>query len=305
MPGPITTGSHPKLLWPGLKGIWGYVYDAWPTEYDKLFEETSSDKAYEEYVQVAGFGLGQVKPQGDGLAYDTEQQGAVTRLTNVTMALGFIVTMEELMDDKYEAISARRTRANARAMRITKEFIGANTYNRAFTAGYVGGDGVVLCSVSHPLVFGGVGANTPVVAAPLSEVALEDACIAIMGLQDDRGLPAAIMPRSLHVSRSEIFNATRILQSDYQNDTGNNAINALKSQGMFPGGVHVNHYFSAARPWFIRTSGVEEGMIYQSRMAATFGEDNDFDTKNMKGGTIERYSFGWADWRAVWGVNAT
>jgi len=305
MPGIITTGSHPKLLWPGLKGIWGYIYNEWKSEYTDLFDETSSDKAYEEYVQVAGFGLGQVKPQSEGMVYDNEQQGAVTRLTNVTMALGFIVTMEELADDKYEQIANRRTRANARAMRITKEFIGANVYNRAFTAGYVGGDGVVLGSAAHPLVFGGTASNVPTAAAPLSETALEDACVAIMGFQDDRGLPAAIMPRSLHISRSEVFNAARILRSEYQNDTGNNAISALRATGMFPEGVKVNHYFSAARPWFVRTSGVEEGMIFQQRMAPSFGEDNDFDTKNMKGGTIERYAFGWGDWRAVFCVNAS
>lgn len=303
--GPITTGAHPKLLWPGIKTIWGYIYDEFPTEYTALFDNESSDKAYEEYVQVVGFGLGQIKAQGQSVSYDTESQGQVVRGTNVTYGLGYIVTMEELDDDKYEAVSKRRARANARAMRLTKEFIGANIYNRGFNATFSGGDGQPLFSTAHTLVFGGVAANTPTVAQDLSEAAIEDAVISIMGFQDDRGLPSMFMPRSLHISRNEFFNAHRILDSSYQPGTGNNDLNILKDQGVFPEGIKVNHYFSAARPWFIRTNITQgEGMIYQERQPIMFDQDNDFDTKNAKAASIERYTFLWADWRAAFGVNA-
>lgn len=303
--GPITTGAHPKLLWPGIKTLWGYTYDEFPTEYTALFDTETSDKAYEEYVQVAGFGLAPVKAQGQSISYDSEQQGAVTRATNVTYGLGYIVTMEELQDNQYEYVSKRRAFANARAMRITKEFIGANVYNRAFNATYAGGDGVALCSTAHPLVFGGTAANTPTVAQDLSEASVEDAIINIMGFQDDRGLPAMLMAESLHVSRNEFFNAHRILDSVYQSGTGNNDINVLKATNMLPKGIKMNHYFSGARPWFVRTNiAPGQGMVYQERMKVQFDMDNDYDTKNAKAGSVERYTFAWADWRAVWGVNA-
>jgi hypothetical protein len=190
-------------------------------------------------------------------------------------------------------------------MRVTKEYIGANVYNNAFSSTYAGGDGVALCSTAHPLVFGGTAANTPSTPADLSEASLEDACINIMGFQDDRGMPAMFMARSLHISRSEFFNAHRILDSMYQSGTGNNDINVLKASGMFPGGIHVNHYFSSARPWFVRTNIPEgNGMVYQERMAAKFDQDNEFNTKNALAATVERYTFGWGDWRGIWGVNA-
>lgn len=307
MAGIINTGSHPALLWPGIKTVWGYIYKDWATQYTDLVDEVSSDKSHEEYVQVAGFGMASVKPQGDALVYDREQQGATTRLTNVTFALGYMVTFEEIQDNLYEKVGGRRAQANARAMRITKEFIVANMYNRAFTAGYTGGDGVVLCSTAHPLVFGGTQANTPTVAVPLSEAALEDQVISIMGLTDDRGLPAMIMPSSLIVARANLFNAHRILDSVYQNDTANNAVNVLKATNMFPGGIKMNVYLTSPNAWFIRTSGFTpgEGLIYQSRMPATFDQDNDFDTKNAKAASVERYAVGWADWRSLWGVNAS
>lgn len=302
--GVITTGSHPKLLWPGIKGIWGRTYDGWQTEYTDLFNEVRSDKAYEEYVQISRFGLAQIKPQGQSLEYDSEFQGATTRLTNVAIAQGYAVTIEEIRDNQYERVSRTRAAANAEAMRQTKEYIGANVYNRAFNATYAGGDGVALCSLSHPLIAGGTLANTPTVAADLSEASLEDALIGIMGLVDDRGLTVRLMPQTLHVSRYELFNATRILSSVNQSGTANNDTNAVRALGLLPGGVRVNHYFSSPHAWFIRSrSQPEQGMIYQMRDPIQFDQDNDFSTKNALASAYERYTFGWADWRYVWGVN--
>jgi hypothetical protein len=302
--GPITTGAHPKLLWPGVRAIWGYLYDEWPAQWPDLVDTVSSDKAYEEYVQVAAFGLPQIKSQGSGVAYDSEQQGTVTRITNITFGLAYMVTMEELADNQYQEIAARRARANAKSMRLGQEFVVANLYNRAFNGTFTGGDGVSLCNAAHPLVFGGVQANTPTVSVDLSEASIEDSVISIMGLLDDRGLPAHIMPQSLHVSRSEFFNAHRLLDSDYQAESGNNAVNVVKAQGIFPKGIKMNVYFSAARPWFIRTSVDEgSGLIFQDRMPATFDRDNDFDTKNLKASSIQRYNVGWGEWRGLWGVN--
>jgi hypothetical protein len=305
MAGVITTGAHPKLLWPGVKTVWGYTYDEWKEQWSDLVDTVTSDKNYEEYVQVAGFGLPQIKSQGQSIVYDTEEQGTVTRLTNVTYALGYMVTMEELQDDLYVEISSRRAMANARSMRLGKEYVVANLYNRAFNNTYAGGDGVSLCNASHPLVFGGTQANIPTVSVDLSEASIEDSVISIMGLLDDRGLPAHIMPESLHVARNEYFNAHRILDSDYQNDTGNNAVNVIKQQTIFPKGIKMNIYFSSARPWFIRTDIAKgEGLVYQERMKVSFDKDNDYDTKNLKAGSVERYTVGWADYRSIWGVNA-
>src|SRR6185312_13083290 len=137
----ITTGSHPKALWPGIKEWWGRSYAEHTPEYVDLFDTETSDKAYEEDAEITGFGLAPVKNQGTAINYDTESQGSVTRYTHVAYALGYIVTYEELRDDLYEVVSKRRAKQLAFSMRQTKENVGANVYNRAFTAGYTGGDG--------------------------------------------------------------------------------------------------------------------------------------------------------------------
>ena len=300
MAGIITTASHPKALWPGIKAWWGQVYDEHATEYDKLFDSDTSSQNYEEDVQLTGFGLAPRKPEGSGVSYDSEIQGFTTRYTHVAYALGYIVTKEELDDNLYEQVSRRRAAALAMSFRQTKENVGANVYNRAFSDTYTGGDGVSLCNTAHPNVSGGTFANKPAVDADLSEASLEDALIAIMGFQNDRGLLINVMPRSLVVARQNWYNANRILKSTYTPGSADNSINVLKATNALPEGIVMNHYLTSPNAWFVRTN-IQNGLKYYSRVGIQFDQDNDFDTMNAKAKGYERYSFGWTDWRGVYG----
>ena len=188
------------------------------------------------------------------------------------------------------------------SFRQTKENIGANIYNRAFTTGYVGGDGVTLCSTAHPNTSGGTWANTPTVASDLSEASLEDAHIAIMGFTNDRGLLINVMPRSLIIARQEWYNANRILKSVYTPGSANNDLNILKATNALPEGIVMNHYLTSPHAWFVRTN-IQNGFKYYERVGIQFDQDNDFDTMNAKAKGYERYSFGWTDPRAIYGVN--
>ena len=278
------------------------MYDEHQTEYTDLFTSDTSRQNYEEDVQLTGFGLAPVKSEGNGVQYDSEIQGFTTRYTHIAYALGYIVTKEEKDDNLYEQVSKKRSAALAMSFRQTKENIAANVYNRAFNGTYLGGDGVALCSTAHPNVTGGTWANKPTVDVDLSEAALEDAVIALMGYTNDRGLLINVMPQTLHIARNELFNAQRILKSSYQTGNANNDINVIKSGNYIPGGFKVNHYFTAPHAWFIRTN-IREGMKYYERVGIEFDQDNDFDTDNAKAKGYERYSFGWTDPRAVFGVN--
>lgn len=304
--GVITTGAHPKALWPGVKLWWGNKYAEHPQEWTDLVDSSTDSRAYVEIVQDTGFGLAAVKPQGQSLQYDSNVQGFTTRLTHVTYALGYIVTWEELRDNLYPEVSGIRSAANAFSMRQTKEQVVAAIYNRAFNPTYVGADGVSLCSTAHPLQFGGTGSNKPAVDTDLSEISLEDACIALMGFTNDRGMFISCMPRKLIVTRNDWFNATRILKSLQQNDTGNNAINALRATNAIPEGCSMNHYLTSTGAWYLRTNITKEmgGLCLYQREPIMFDTDNDFDTKNAKAASMERYSVGWAEWRCLYAINA-
>ena len=296
----ITTGSHPKSLWPGIKAWWGRSYEEHVPEYPDLFEMDTSDKAYEEEPEITGFGLAPVKPQGKQIFYDTEVQGPVSRYTHVAYALGYIVTFEELRDDLYEVVSKRRAQQLAFSMRQTKENILAAVYNQAFNGSFTGADGTSLISSTHPTLSGNQS-NLLTTAADISETAVEDLVIQIMQMTNNRGFKISGLPQSLNVSPSQWFEANRIYHSVLQNDTANNAINVLRATGAFPKGIKVNHYFSSSTAWFIRTN-VPRALQYFERDKITFDQDNDFDTKNAKAACYERYSAFWSDWRGIYGT---
>jgi hypothetical protein len=296
----ITTGAHPKALWPGIKEWFGRTYEEHPEEWVDLVDRETSDKAYEEDVEITSFGLAPVKQQGGSINYDVESQGMVVRYTHVAYALGYVVTFEELRDDLYEVVSKRRAKMLAFSMRQTKENVVANIYNRAFNSSYTGGDSQPLISTAHPTLSGNQS-NQLTTAADLSEAAIEDLTIQIMQAKNNKGLLISLMPQSLHIPPQQWYEANRILKSVLQNDTANNAINVLKAINVFPKGIKMNHYFTSATAWFIRTNA-PAGMKYYERDAIMFDQDNDFDTKNAKAAAYERYSAGWSDWRGAFGT---
>lgn len=301
--GLITTGSHPKALWPGVHAFWGQVYNEHETEYTDLFDQLDSSKAYEEDVQITGFGLAAVKAEGSSLSYDSEVQGYVSRYTHIAYALGYKVSFEELQDNLYEEVSMRRAKANAFSINQTTENVAAAVYNDAFTGSvFLNADGQSLCSTAHVNATGGTYSNALSPAADLSEAALEDMCIQIMGVQSDRGLLINVMPQSLHVPRQEWFNANRILKSVLQSDTTSNNINVLKATNALPGGIKLNHYFTSPHAWFVRTN-CPNGMQMFWRNRPMFDQDNDFDTKNAKAATYMRFSVGNTDPRGIFGSN--
>lgn len=299
MPGTITTGNHPKLLWPGLNALFGTTYNDIPLQHTEVFETTTSDKAYEEDVELNGFGLAPVKNEGASISYDSHAQGPTTRYTNVTYGLGFIETIEAVEDNLYKQRATSRTKMLARSMRITKETVMANIVNRAFDSAYAGGDAKEMLATDHPSLSGSQS-NELAVAADLSEAALEDLFIQIMNATDSRGLRIRLMPKKLIVPANLSFEAERIVKSNLQNDSANNAINAIKAKGVLPDGVMTWQYLTDTDAWFVKTDAPESLKLF-NRRAVAMAKDSDFDTDNFKHKATERYVGGWSDWRGLYG----
>jgi hypothetical protein len=289
----ISTGNIAKLLWPGLNSRWGTSYNEHPAEWKDLVDIESSEMSYEEDQQMLGFGLAPIKPQGQATVYDTAGQGYTSRYTHQAYSLGFIITHEAIKDNLYEKIGMQRTGSLAFSMRQTKENVVANIYNRGFNTSYTGGDGQPLFSASHPII-GGTFSNLLATPADLSEASLEDLVVQIGQAVDPRGNKISLVPKKLIVPWPLVFEATRILKSTGQNDTANNAINALRSMGLFQDGVAANHYLTDLDAFFIRTNAPEGVKLFQ-REEVSFSSDGDFDTDNLKYKSYERYSTGWTD----------
>lgn len=283
-------------VWPGIRRFFGQQYDEYTPEYKEIFEIVKSSQAYEEDVASSSFGYAQKKPEGGSFSYDTHNQEYVVRYTHDTWGLGYTVTMEELEDNLYQARSFKRAKMLAFSMNQTKEINCANVLNYGTSSTRPGGDGQPLFSTSHPSASGNQS-NQLSTAADLSEAALEDAIIAISLLKNSRGLIFKALPKKLVVHPNNMFNAERILKSPMQNDTANNAINALRNMGMLTEGYVVNHFLTSTSFWFIQTN-VPDGLILMERTPLKFEQDNDFNTSNAMAKSWERYRAGFTEWRA-------
>ena len=295
----ITTGSHPKALWPGVYAWFGAKYNEHPQQYTKLFDIKSSSKNYEEMVEQTGFGLAPVKAEGSSTAYDAHAQGAVARGTNKAYSLGYIVTREEKADNLYSEVSMQRAASLAFSMAQTRENVGANVYNRAFNSSYTGGDGKELCATDHSSLAGDQS-NELATAADLSEASLEDLTIQIMDAVNSKGLKISLQPQRLIVPTALVYDAQRILESTLRVSTADNDINALRSMGVIPE-VVVNNYLTDSDAWFIRTNA-PSGLCWFDREPVQFSKDEDFDTDNAKAKAYMRFVPFWGDWRGVYGT---
>ena len=283
-----------KELLPGLNALFGLQYKTYDQEHEEIYETETSERSFEEETKLSGFSAAPVKNEGSALAYDNAQEAWTARYNHETIALGFSLTEEAIEDNLYDSLSARYTKGLARAMAYTKQVKGAAVINNGFTAGYNGGDGVVLFSTAHPLISGGTNSNRPSTGADLNETSLEAAVIQIAGWTDERGLLIAAKPKKLIVPPSLQFVATRLLETSLRVGTTDNDINAIKSNGSIPGGYTVNHYLTDTNGWYLCTD-VPNGMKHFVRTPLSNGMDGDFDTGNVRYKSRERYSFGWSD----------
>ena len=289
-----------KELLPGLNALFGLEYKKYGEQHKEIFETESSERSFEEETKLSGFNAAPVKNEGSAMAYDNAQEAWTARYNHETIAMGFSITEEAIEDNLYDSLSSRYTKALARGMSYTKQVKAANILNNAFAAGYTYGDGVVLCSTSHPLVSGGVNSNTPAVAADLNETSLEAAVIQIAAWTDERGLLIAAKPTKLVVPPALQFVATRLLETKLRTGTTDNDINAIENNGSIPGGYTINNYLTDTNAWFLLTD-VPNGLKHFVRTPMQTGMDSDFDTGNSRYKARERYAFGVSDPLGIFG----
>ena len=289
-----------KELLPGLNALFGLEYARYGEEHKEIYETETSERSFEEETKLSGFSAAPVKNEGSAIAYDNAQEAFTARYQHETIALGFSITEEAIEDNLYDSLSARYTKALARAMSYTKQVKAASVLNNGFSSSYPGGDNVALFSDSHPLVSGGTNSNIPVVPTDLNETALENAVIQIAAWTDERGLLIAAKPKKLIIPPALQFVATRLLETSLRVGTNDNDINALKNNGSIPEGYTINHFLTDPDAWFLITD-VPNGLKHFVRTPLQNSMDGDFDTGNVRYKSRERYSFGWSDPLGVYG----
>ena len=291
-----------KELLPGLNALFGLEYARYGEEHKEIYDTETSERSFEEETKLSGFSAAPVKNEGSAIRYDNAQEAFTARYNHETIALGFSLTEEAIEDNLYDSLSARYTKALARAMAYTKQVKAAAVINNGFNTNgsYNGGDGVPLYSTAHPLVSGGTNSNTQSTPADLNETSLEAAVIQIAGWTDERGLLIAAKPKKLIVPPALQFVATRLLETQLRVGTTDNDINAIMNNGSIPDGYAINHFLTDTNGYYL-TTDVPNGMKHFERTPLQNSMDGDFDTGNVRYKSRERYSFGWSDPLGMWG----
>ena len=295
----ISRAQLVKELEPGLNALFGLEYKNYANEHSQIFDTENSDRAFEEEVMLSGFANAGVKPEGSAVNYDAAQETFTARYTHETLALAFSITEEAIEDNLYDRLSSRYTKALARSMANAKQVEAANVLNRAFNSSYTGGDSKELCATDHSII-SGTEQNELSTAADLNETSLEQALIDIAALTDERGLKIAAKGMKMIIPSALQFTAERLMKSTQRVGTADNDINAVVSMGMIPQGYAVNHYLTDTDAWFIKTD-VPNGLKHFVRAPIKTSMEGDFDTGNVRYKARERYSFGWSDWRGIFG----
>ena len=288
-----------KELEPGLNALFGLEYDRYENQHTEIFDEESSDRAFEEEVMLGGFGNAEVKPEGSGVVYEQAQETFTARYSHETVALAFSLTEEAVEDNLYDKISTRYTKALARSMANTKQIKAANVLNRAFNSSFLGGDDKELCATDHPTL-SGTQKNELSTAADLNETSLEQMLIDIADMKDERGMKIALQGVKMIIPVNLQFTAERLMKSAGRQGTADNDINAVRNMGMVPQGYVVNNFLTDTDAFFIKTDS-PNGLKHFVRAPIRTAMEGDFDTGNVRYKARERYSFGFSDWRGIFG----
>lgn len=183
---------------------------------------------------------------------------------------------------------------------LKTEYDAASVFNNAFSSSYLGGDGVALCSDAHP--------NSPFVSSTqdnngtlaLSKANVETTRLAMMAYKDDRGNLIGVMPDTILVPPALEQTALEIVGSQLDPTTANNTINV--QYGRFK--VVSWHYLTDSNAWFMIDSvRMRRDLKWFDRVPFAINRKVEDATVQATFIAYARYSFGWRDWRWVYGNN--
>lgn len=299
----ISTAQYSEDLWPGIKKWFGAAYTDWSPMWEKMVTQYSSDKQFEKYQGQTEFGLAAVKDQGGNVQFRDPYQGFQKEIINVTYAIGSSITYEMMRYDQYNLFQ-RIPEQIGKSVRRTEETVVANLLNNGFSTAATPtlvADGLSLLNASHLLVAttGTTLNNTPSTASDLSQSALEQAYIDIGRFVDDQNLPIVVNAQRLIVTPEQQHLARKILQTEYEVNSGNNTINPVSNSRM-PLDLLINPYLTDLDGWFIKTD-VDDGLVFQEVDAVNIDRDNEFDNKNLKFSAMRLFGVGGVNYLGYYG----
>lgn len=290
-----------EILEPGLREIFYATVDPLvaTSRIPMLFDVITSAKAAESFLSAGS--MGNWKKYQGAIEYDDIDQGYKTTITHEEYVQGFKIERKLVEDDLYGLFSDRPRELAMSAMR-TREVHAASVFVNAFTDAYAGGDGVGLCSDVHPMSPNNANTQDNEGTLALSYANIITTRRAMREWKDDRGnlIPVTpdtlLVPPELEDTAFEIVKTTNVpATADYR---ANFVAGNIRQ-------VIVWDYLTDANAWFLIDSmRMKQSLKWLDRVPLEFALDptSNFRLESRWRGYM-RYSFGWKDWRWVYGNN--
>ncbi len=298
---PMRSTDFRSIVEPILNEAFDGVYDQRADEWKQVFvQQQGIPRNYHEEPVLYGFGAAPELPDGTPVTYQAGGVLFLQRYVYKVYGLAFALTKVLVEDGDHIRIGQTYAKHLAQSLIETKETLCANVLNRAFTAGFNGGDGVPLVATNHPIAAGTFSnqLNTP---AALSQTSLEQLLIQIRNAVDNNGKRIRLNPEKLVVSPSNVFQAEVLLKSVLRTGTADNDINPVKSMGLLAGGQANLSRLTSTTAWWIKTDA-PEGLKLMMRRGLEKSMEGDFETDSTRFKSTERYAVGWTDPRTIWGT---
>jgi hypothetical protein len=290
-----------SIVEPILNEAFDGIYDQRADEWKQVFvQQQGIPRNYHEEPVLYGFGAAPELPDGTPVTYDAGGVLFLQRYVYKVYGLAFALTKVLVEDGDHIRIGQTYAKHLAQSLIETKETLGANILNRAFTSGYNGGDGVTLVATNHPIATG-TFSNQLTTPANLSQTSLEQILIQIRNAVDNNGKRIRLNPEKLVVSPSNVFQAEVLLKSVLRTGTADNDINPVKSMGLLAGGQANLSRLTSTTAWWVKTDA-PEGLKLMMRRGLEKSMEGDFETDSTRFKSTERYAFGWTDPRTVFGT---
>lgn len=294
------TANFSALLAPGLKKVFFGEYDTLlkKSEYDKIYNVETSNRAYEETYEMSMIGgnLPEIS-EGSPIMYIDPVGGTTKRFTHKKWGGGFSITEEMYEDDLYKTIGVNATKMLAKASAGTIELQAADLLNEAHSATrYTGFDGLALASTAHPVLFtGATYANRPTTLGALGITTLQAALISIEKTPDQDGVIAGLTAKLVVIPADLRFIADEILKSEYKPYTATNEINAVGRMGL---NYMVFHYLASTTFWCVLAD--KHNLRFFWRRKPRFDSTDDHATGNALFKVTQRHIQGFDDWRGFY-----
>jgi hypothetical protein len=301
----VNLSAIKDLLQPGLRGIEG-KYEQIPSQFDKMYTRHTSKLAFERTAEMRYLGLAQLKTEGGQTSFDNGAgERYIYNQEHSELGLGYAITRKAIDDNLYKTQFHPSNLGLIESFQQTKEISAASILNTALVYNnQVGGDGVALCSASHP-IDGGVVGNTPLTQVDLNESTLLNGMISIRtNFRDQAGLKVFARGRKLIIPPQLEPVGIRLTKTELRPGTADNDVNAiLTTAGGLSEGYMVADFLTSPFAWFLLTN--IDGLSYMERIKFETDMQVDFVTDNLLVKGYERYSFGYYNWRSIYGVFPT